>query len=56
MIDIREEKELIDAANAALNNGHIVELRPEKTGIAVVEITRTLKIKQPYRLEKKERR
>lgn len=48
MVDINEEKEIISTVNAALNNGHIVELRPEKTGIAVVEITRTLKIKRPY--------
>lgn len=58
MIDLREESEIVDAVNAVLNNGHIVELRPERTGIAVVEINRTLKVKQQYtdRPEKKDGR
>jgi len=56
MIDLRKETEIIDAANAVLNNGHIVELRPEKTGIAVVEINRTLKLKQQYKEDRPERK
>ena len=48
-----------EAANAVLKNGHIVELRPDKTGIAVVEISRTRKTKKAYtesRSERKEER
>ena len=59
MINLHDEKEIVEAANAVLNNGHIVELRPEKTGIAVVEISRTLKTKKAYtesRSERKEER
>lgn len=52
IIDIRCNERIIDAINEALNSGHTCEVKPEKTGIAVVQIRRDFKGK--FTTEKKE--
>lgn len=45
MIDISEYPEVIRMVNAALSKGATVEIKPEKTGIAVSEVARHFKDK-----------
>jgi len=42
-LNIEENKEAIEAINAILKNKGIAEVKMERGGIAVVEITRKLK-------------
>lgn len=42
-MDIRDNKEAIEAINAIIKNKGIAEVKIEHGGIAVVEITRKLK-------------
>lgn len=42
-MDIRDNKEAVEAINAILKNKGIAEIKVEHGGIAVVEITRKLK-------------
>lgn len=48
MIDILQYPEAVKIINAALNNGSTIELKPEKSGIAVVETVRIFKDKFSY--------
>lgn len=43
MVDLREHPKLIAIINEALNYGAIVELKLERKGLTVVEISRKLK-------------
>lgn len=47
MIDITKHKKLIKVINEALSYGAIVELKVEKKGLSVVEITRKVKVIEP---------
>ena len=42
-IDVRDIPEVIEAINAILNNKGIAEIKKERDGVAVVEITRKLR-------------
>lgn len=43
MIDLRQHPKLIKIINEALNYGAIVELKVERKGLSVVEISRKVK-------------
>lgn len=47
MVDITKNKKLIKVINEALSYGAIVELKMEKKGLSVVEISRKVKIIEP---------
>ena len=42
-LDIRDNPELIEIINSIINNHGIAEIKKERDGIAVVEITRKLR-------------
>lgn len=42
-LDIRDNPELIEIINTIVNNHGIAEIKKERDGIAVVEITRKLR-------------
>lgn len=48
MVDIKKYPEVIELINAAINNGKTIEIKPEKSGIAVVETARIFKNKFIY--------
>ena len=43
-MDIKQNKEVLDTINAIVNSGNIAEVKMEKKGLTVVEITRKVKI------------
>lgn len=52
MIDINDHPKIIQKINEALNYGTIVELKVEKKGVSVVEITRRVRAIEPAEPEK----
>ena len=59
MIDIRENKEALDALNAILSNHGIAEIKDESRNgeppnLVVVEVSRSVKTKKPNQPKKRQ--
>ena len=45
LLDVRDMPDVVENINAILNNSGIVEIKAEKTGVAVVEIVMVEKVR-----------
>ena len=49
LLDVREMPEVLDAINAIINNKGNAEVRPERTGVAVIETIRRFRTKEEFK-------